>query len=189
MTVSEAPALVTAEDRAQALGARVDAARSTAVRLRSRISALEATAHQAHVAADFEAAEVALAEVAPLRPELVAAESTLATLELAQREVSEHVRVEQHRAALDVAERRYEVALAEAHERLAEIEPGLGAVQRTLTAALTAERAAGRAGAEAHGLRIALGAPQTTFSSPAPVRGHLERHPLWQAVANYRPGD
>jgi chromosome segregation ATPase len=180
---------VTAEDRAQALGARVDAARSAAVGLRSWISEREATAHQAHVAADFEAAEAALAEVAPLRAELADAESTLATLELAQREVSDQVRVEQHQASLVAAERRYESALSEARELLAEVAPGLDAVQRTLRAALASEQEAGRAGAEAHSLRIALGAQRTLFSSPAPVRGSLEQHPLWNAVANHRPGD
>jgi hypothetical protein len=189
VTVSEAPALVTAEDRAQALGARVDAARSIVARLRSRVSALDATAHEAHVAADFGAAEVALAEVAPLRSELAAAESVLAPLERAQRQVAEHVRVEQHRAALDVAEQRYEAALAEARECLVEVEPGLGAIQRTLRQALAAERTAGQVGSEMHRLRVALGAPETTFAAPSPVRAALESHPLFQAVANYRPGD
>jgi hypothetical protein len=189
VAVSEAPVLVTAADRAQALGARVDAAQSTVSRLRSRVSALEATADEAHVAADFGAADVALAEVAPLRSELAAAESVLAPLERAQRQVAEHVRVEQHRAALDDAEQRYGAALAEARECLVEVEPGLGAVQRTLRQALAAELRAGQVGFEMHRLRVALGAPEVTFSAPSPVRAALEHHPLFQAVANYRPGD
>lgn len=181
--------IATAEARAQALSARVDAARAVVVELRSRISELEGIAHRSHVSVDFEAGAAALAELGPLRPELVSAEATLTTLELAAREIAEHVRIEQHRAALDVAEQRYEAALAEAHERLAEVAPGLGAVQQTLREALAAEQAAGQAGVQAHGLRIALGAPQTAFSSPSPVRGLLERHPLWRAVANHRPED
>lgn len=181
--------MITAEARAQALTVRVDAARAAVVDLRSRVAALETAAHQAHVAADFDAAEAALAEVGPLRPELAAAEATLATLELAQREVAEHVRVEQHRAALGAAEERYEAALALAQERLAEVAPGLAAVQHTLREALAAEQAAAQAGGQAHELRIALGAPQSAFSSPAPVRAMLERHPLWRAVANHRPED
>ena len=180
---------LTAEERAAALGARVDAARAEVADLTRQVQESADHAHAARVAADFDAAGAHDADAEALRNRLAVAASALSGLETAQQVIAEERRVEQHRAALAVAEGQRDEALALAEEHRARIWPAIKAAQDTLADALAYERQAQDAAGRAHDLHIALGAPATRHSSPTPVMAHLVRHPFWQMLPTVKPGD
>ena len=180
---------LTADERAAALGARVDAARAEVADLTRQMQEAADRAHAARVAADFDAAGAGDADTEALRNRLAVAASALSGLETAQQVIAEERRVEQHRAALAVAEGERDEALLLAEEHRARIWPAIKAAQDTLADALAYERQAQDAAGRAHDLQVALGAPATRHSSPTPVMAHLVRHPFWQMLQTVNHGD
>ena len=184
-------AVLSADDRAAALAARVDAARVEVDELSRLWQAASDAAHAARLAADFEAADDHHAEATDLRARLDAATAALNGLEEAQRIVAEERRIEQHTAALADAEARYEAARLRADELFVEVQPLIDAARATIDEAMAAEADAGMVFSEAHSLRVALGlVPNgTRVSFSQPVRDHLMAEPLWRAVRTGRIGD
>lgn len=180
---------LTADERAAALGARVDAARAEVADLTRQVQEAADRAHAARVAADFDSAGAHDSDAEALRTRLAVATSALSGLETAQQVIADERRLEQHRAALAVAEQERDEALVLAEEHRARIWPAIKAAQDTLSDALAYERQAQDAAGRAHVLHIALGAPATRHSSPTPVTGHLVRHPFWQMLQTVRHGD
>lgn len=180
---------LTADERAAALAARVDAARTEVADLTRQHQDAADRAHAARLVLDFDGADAAHTEAETLRGRLASATSALSGLETAQQVIAEERRVEQHHAALAVAEQERDQALVLAEEHRARIWPAIKAAQDTLADALAYEQQARDAAGRAHQLGIALGAPLTRLSMPEPVTSHLKRHPFWQTLQTARHGD
>lgn len=181
--------VLSAEERAAALGARVDAARTEVADLTRQLQEAADRAHAARVAADFDSAGSHDADAEAQRNRLAVATSALSGLETAQQVIAEERRVEQHRTALAAAEAERDEALLLAEEHRTRIWPAIKAAQDTLNDALSYERQAQDAAARAFELGIALGAPVTRHSSPTPVTEHLVRHPFWATLRTVQHGD
>lgn len=180
----ETPAVLSADDRAAALTARVDAACADVANLTTQWQAATDAAHAARLAVDFAAADDHHANATDLRARLDAATAALNGLEEAQRIVAAERRIEQQTAGLADAEARYKADRLRADELFVQVQPLIDAARATIVDALAAEQSANMIFSEVHNFRLALGMVTngTPVSATQPVRDHYWADPLWRAV-------
>jgi hypothetical protein len=155
--------------------------------LRVKIGHQESRARHANAEGDFTDGDRAMDVALSLRADLVIAEAKLATLNQAQTDVNELVRVEQHRAALERAQAELIRRRESAGRCLAAVPELLGRLKRMLSDAEQHEQAGREAAREVHQLRVALGEDlprPVPPDQPMAVEIALERDPMLRTIKN-----
>jgi hypothetical protein len=179
------------------LQAQLDETRREAHRLAEQLAGLEAKLDAAVKGQEYALAEDLKAEIDEMRPAWVLAEAQARAMqdvlgqvawEQAAREaavIAERHR-EQARAEYDRAAEAEQEAVAAMHRHLADVEPGLVAVQESIRAALAAQAAATAAKMAAYQAQVALGerGPGARIHGPNDASFRVERSAILRHLVN-----